>query len=354
LPSLDDVPAAVQAAPVQAHVAQQPWRLQQRLAGLQRQLQEAKSSAAKRRSMQERPAHQRDASLQKQTRLTQYQALMQAQLQKLHREQAELQALEQGLAQNLSASMHKNAAAFAEPRQLQEPQLPVTYTGLAQSNEALGTFQGSQQLSAAELQPNHAQCMPQCRYQCTNLTCDEECTPDCESPKCQTRCNQPDLTGCQMQCGQPHCSVVCPQRPGSRAQCTTHCSEPMCMLQCPKAQNCHSVCEQPQCSWKCRAPSSCPQPTCTMNCEAPSGCVGSTHRELPPLQLGEVAVQSFAAPAGFAMGVVPSAQAEEPVSLRGASEGASQSPATMTVPIEAYSQPQQLVAQIPVMDWRAQ
>ena len=30
--------------------------------------------------------------------------------------------------------------------------------------------------------------------------------------------------------------------------------------------------------------------------EAPSGCTGSTHRSLPPLALGEVAVESFAAP----------------------------------------------------------
>jgi hypothetical protein len=152
----------------------------------------------------------------------------------------------------------------------------------------------------SEYQPVHEHCTPRCSYTCETPKCDEECHQVCESPTCQTRCKDVDLSGCRMNCGKPHCAVICPKETCMEEecpQCQTKCSEPMCMLQCPKAQPCHNECEQPRCQWKCKAPTSCPKPVCQMQCETHPKCVGDTFKELPPLQEGETAVQSFAAPA---------------------------------------------------------
>lgn len=157
----------------------------------------------------------------------------------------------------------------------------------------------TQPQAAAMYGPVHHDCTPQCTYKCESPKCNEVCTPVCQAPVCQTRCAGADLSACHMQCGKPQCSVLCPKEPLGSQACKTQCSEPMCMLQCPKAQPCHNVCEHPQCDWKCSAPTECPKPKCRMECESPQKCIGTTYRQLPPLQVGESLVQSFRTPSSL-------------------------------------------------------
>lgn len=155
------------------------------------------------------------------------------------------------------------------------------------------------QANEAQLLPDHSSCTPKCTWQCDTPRCDEVCAPECEPPRCETRCSSPDLSGCQMECNEPHCAVVCPHSncPSQTcAECQTTCSEPMCKLQCANDQPCHSVCEHPNCQWKCSAPTECPSPQCHMVCEQPHNCMGSTFQQIPELGPGEVSVQSFVAP----------------------------------------------------------
>jgi hypothetical protein len=189
---------------------------------------------------------------------------------RLHAQQERLRLLEQGIVQNMSMRSHSDRIAAARAA------------------------------STSEYQPQHEHCTPQCSYKCDEPQCNEDCHQECESPTCQTRCNGVDLSECRMNCGKQHCAVICPEDACMEEgcpPCETKCSEPMCMLECPKAQPCHNACEHPKCDWKCKAPSTCPKPTCRMACETPHTCVGSTFKELPPLQQGEMLVQSFAAPA---------------------------------------------------------
>merc|ERR1719498_1804285 len=63
------------------------------------------------------------------------------------------------------------------------------------------------------------------------------------------------------------------------------------------SQPCKNVCEQPQCEWRCKAPSNCPRPTCKMICETPKKCHTTSFMEkLPPLSAGQLSVASFVAP----------------------------------------------------------
>merc|ERR1719272_20579 len=102
-----------------------------------------------------------------------------------------------------------------------------------------------------------------------------------------------------MECDKPECAVMCP-----KSQCPSHdcpfckatCGDPVCKLKCPNKQPCHNVCEQPTCEWKCKAPTECPAPKCQMVCEHPKNCMGNTYQDMPPLQPGEIAVQSFTTP----------------------------------------------------------
>jgi len=142
-------------------------------------------------------------------------------------------------------------------------------------------------------------CTPQCTWKCETPVCDEVCEPVCKPPRCETRCATADISGCSMQCDQPQCAVMCPERQCATMDCptcTTNCTEPICTLKCPSHQPCRNLCEQPECDWQCRKPESCPQPTCSMVCEQPKACGGTTHQALPPLAAGEVSVQSFQAP----------------------------------------------------------
>lgn len=144
-------------------------------------------------------------------------------------------------------------------------------------------------------------CHPQCMWKCESPKCDEICKPKCKPPKCETRCFSASVKGCAMECNQPHCAVMCPERmcPSKESPCTacqTTCSEPVCKLKCPHRQACKNVCEQPDCQWSCKAPLRCPPPKCKMWCETPKSCKGSTHAKLPPLKLGETVVKDFSAP----------------------------------------------------------
>lgn len=212
--------------------------------------------------------------------------------------------------ENVQASLQSERPAMQYVRQVAEPQERKLLFEDQSSHPQVtqqAFFVATNASAEKELPSQHHSCMPKCMYQCKTAVCDQQCTPQCSSPKCQTRCYGTDLSACRMECGKPHCSVVCPQRACSGTGCpvcTTHCSEPMCMLQCPKAQPCRNVCEEPKCSWTCRAPKSCPKPTCEMLCESPTQCMGSTYRQLPPLQPGEIAVQSFSAPAGLNLSTI--------------------------------------------------
>lgn len=187
-----------------------------------------------------------------------------------------------------------------EERQLRE--MEMSLKGLDRGLETSATPEVSPlsaSPNATEYGPDHDSCTPKCLYSCTTPRCEAECSPECSQPKCQTRCASADLSQCKMNCGKQHCSVVCPKEPcveGDCQPCRTHCTEPVCMLQCPRAQPCHNVCEEPQCTWKCKAPEACPKPDCKLSCETSRSCVGSTYAKMPPLDDGEVAVTSFAAP----------------------------------------------------------
>lgn len=145
-------------------------------------------------------------------------------------------------------------------------------------------------------------CSPQCTWQCQTPKCDQVCAPVCQAPRCETRCQAADTSGCETKCDQPQCNVVCPQRQCGAtdcAGCTAHCSEPMCLLNCPRAQPCRNVCEEPVCTWQCSQPTVCPKPVCHMVCENPKNCPSTRttmHKNLPPLESGEVTMQAFKAP----------------------------------------------------------
>lgn len=144
-------------------------------------------------------------------------------------------------------------------------------------------------------------CTPKCLWKCESQACDEVCTPKCEDPKCEVRCSSPDLGECFMDCQNPDCRVTCPERMCPARDCPTcetTCTKPVCKLQCPASQNCRSVCEKPKCSWDCKAPNDCPAPKCQMFCEKAPACSGGlTHESvMPPLENGEVGVQTFVAP----------------------------------------------------------
>lgn len=142
-------------------------------------------------------------------------------------------------------------------------------------------------------------CTPQCTWKCESQACDEVCEPVCEAPTCEVRCpSTPDLSKCCFDCEQPQCTVQCPERTCPTMgcpTCSTTCSDPVCKLKCDDNQPCSTYCEQPKCQWNCSAPTDCPAPKCSMVCEQPKNCLGSTYKQLPPLQAGEVAVQSFQA-----------------------------------------------------------
>jgi len=279
---------------------------------------------------------------------------MEEELRKLHQQERYLQMLQQSLARNMS---------LGGPRRASVPQGASSWT--AEQTVSAARRSGLSRQGEEEFMPRHEDCTPRCNYKCTNPTCEEECTPQCESPKCQTRCTGTELSGCRMQCGQPHCSVVCPSKmcSGPNCQpCTTKCSEPMCMLQCPKAQPCHNVCEQPQCQWKCKAPTTCAKPKCDLVCESPSACMGSTFKELPPLKSGEMSVLSFAAPADL-VGVGEGQSATQTRSsflelganpaLRGSAPEHSHTSSLLRVPVESVSAEAGVLDQVPWHSRRA-
>jgi len=139
-------------------------------------------------------------------------------------------------------------------------------------------------------------CSPQCFYKCQDVRCDEVCEPVCKAATCETRCSRVDLSKCTEDCTKPHCRIDCPRRQCASASCPfckTKCGKPQCLLRCPKEQPCHTVCEHPVCTWKCRAPDRCPRPKCQMICESPPRCMSSTFKALPGLAFGEVRVQRF-------------------------------------------------------------
>mmetsp|Transcript_89319 Transcript_89319/g.163751 ORF Transcript_89319/g.163751 Transcript_89319/m.163751 type:complete len:366 (-) Transcript_89319:49-1146(-) len=143
-------------------------------------------------------------------------------------------------------------------------------------------------------------CHPQCMWKCDSPKCDEICKPICKPPRCETRCSGISLKGCAMDCNQPHCAVLCPERmcaakSGQCNACTTTCSDAMCKLRCSNRQPCKNVCEHPKCEWSCAAPVKCPPPKCRMWCETPKRCQGSTYKKLPQLKAGESAIKAFSA-----------------------------------------------------------
>lgn len=206
------------------------------------------------------------------------------------------------------ASTNGGAAGFA----------PIASTGLQQMAGHPRTSTALQQVTASSVAancgpdcvttvpvetvsstPSISSCTPQCTWACDSPKCDEVCTPKCKPPVCETRCpNTPDLSQCCIECDQPQCSVQCPASACPNMgcpQCTTSCSEPHCKLTCSGEQSCQTVCEHPDCEWECSAPTDCPAPKCQMMCEQPPDCMGSTYQQLPPLQSGEMSVQSFEA-----------------------------------------------------------
>merc|ERR1719215_1340014 len=142
-------------------------------------------------------------------------------------------------------------------------------------------------------------CTPTCSWKCATPVCDEVCTPKCQAPRCQTRCNGMITSGCKMECEEPSCAVVCPER-ACAAQtcnaCTTNCSKPMCKLNCPDNQDCTEVCETPVCTWDCKAPEKCPKPECHMECEKPRACMDQGGDTLPAIQPGQSIIRSFETP----------------------------------------------------------
>lgn len=145
-------------------------------------------------------------------------------------------------------------------------------------------------------------CSPKCSWTCSKPVCSETCQPVCQPPKCETRCMEPDVSGCHMNCKKTteSCAVMCPQSCPSLkcAHCFTTCDSPSCQLECENTENCRNVCAEPVCDWTCTAPSSCPAPKCQMVCEEPKDCLNEIHATLPDLVAGEVSIGSFDATVG--------------------------------------------------------
>jgi len=128
------------------------------------------------------------------------------------------------------------------------------------------------------------------------------------------------------------------------------------MLQCPKAQPCHNVCQQPNCTWSCGAPKTCPKPECNLQCDTPATCTGTTFREMPPLGEGETLVQSFAVPqalqrslsnagGGDAQGLPQAAQTVT-VAAEAATGSSAQEARTSQQPSSASQQADVMLAQL--------
>eukprot|EP00929_Paragymnodinium_shiwhaense_P073858 TRINITY_DN37742_c0_g1_i1.p1 TRINITY_DN37742_c0_g1~~TRINITY_DN37742_c0_g1_i1.p1 ORF type:complete len:268 (-),score=32.30 TRINITY_DN37742_c0_g1_i1:101-904(-) len=131
------------------------------------------------------------------------------------------------------------------------------------------------------------------------------CEPTCLAPRCETRCKAMDMSSCERNCDKPQCALVCPGREcATKAcpKCKAACSAPVCRVACPQLQPCRTVCEEPACSWKCRAPQSCPKPVCQLVCVAPKDCPEATtvHKKLPAKDDDEVVMQAFQGPVATA------------------------------------------------------
>lgn len=107
----------------------------------------------------------------------------------------------------------------------------------------------------------------QCKWKCDDYffpaLCDEQCRqiPNChfefsdeisyaehicETPKCEIRCEELELSSCTIKCDKPYCYVKCNEK------CEVICSRPICHTECvPPIPKCINICESPNCSWKC-------------------------------------------------------------------------------------------------------
>lgn len=113
-------------------------------------------------------------------------------------------------------------------------------------------------------------CHPECHWQCDDPVCAAVCEPICQPPVCEYQCmgngTCPGHTpACSVNCPSDQCEVdMCPQ-------CETICAPPpiACSI-------CSPLCEQTNCTWRCRkpAPGSCQYPRCELQCELPA-CVYS-------------------------------------------------------------------------------
>jgi len=130
-------------------------------------------------------------------------------------------------------------------------------------------------------------CNPRCGYTCgPDKECDQTCEPVCLPPQCETLCVKSE-DKCETRCNKPKCAVICPASAepcpnGDCPKCRTLCAPPICTTSC--SGSCHSVCTQPQCTWKCKLPEVCPKPECKMTCTGFDKC----HDKFPNANLTKV------------------------------------------------------------------
>ncbi len=161
-------------------------------------------------------------------------------------------------------------------------------------------------------------CMPECRYACSDPVCNPVCGPSCAEHDCAPLCEAAPpgpCSSCEVVCEPPVCIQDCGRNETTNEysvadQCTleqcptceTVCEPEVCQYRncrTPIIDNycadvmptCETHCSPTNCDWVCEPPSAedCPLPECVLQCESPAcECGGDDcsilahYQETPP------------------------------------------------------------------------
>jgi|SRR6185369_7283254 len=134
-------------------------------------------------------------------------------------------------------------------------------------------------------------CHPPCVQECETLTEVARCGTVCEPPACT-------VLGCSenvpARCYFPSCRVSCPPD-----QCQNQC--PACETLCEPLPSicteggCAILCQETECSWRCRKPERPPTPVCQWACEEPACAAPSEAGRLLSMAIATMVLVLFVA-----------------------------------------------------------
>mmetsp|Transcript_24063 Transcript_24063/g.58474 ORF Transcript_24063/g.58474 Transcript_24063/m.58474 type:complete len:202 (-) Transcript_24063:84-689(-) len=182
----------------------------------------------------------------------------------------------------------------------------VIVEALLRKRPCLATMTGAAGDDCGDDGPQAKSCTPDCKWHCTNPTCEQVCQPMCAAPTCKTYCKplrgSMQKNGCRTHCADPKCTVVCPHTctSGNCPKCRTVCGPPVCETDCNT--DCVTKCADPVCNFHCEKPSNCSQPVCSMQCSSSGDCLSGPHNDHVDSPEG-LAPYSDATVAGLASGV---------------------------------------------------